>query len=57
MKNHYHTGVEPLLVASLALPLLWHGYRWLAASLARRNGVPGKIGESIGGFFTFGGLS
>ena len=57
MKRHYHTGVEPLVVMSIAIPLLWHGYRWAAAGLAKRSGLAGKIGESVGGFFTFGGLA
>jgi len=57
VKRHYHTGVEPLVVMSIAIPLLWHGYRWAAAGLAKRSGLAGKIGESVGGFFTFGGLA
>lgn len=57
MKRHWHTGVEVILVGAIGTAVVFHGFRFVAARLAPQPGLVGKIGEAMGGLFTFGGNS
>ncbi len=56
MKPHYHSGIETIVVAAIGTMIVFHGFRFVGARLAAQPGFVGKLGASIGGAFTFGGM-
>ena len=54
---HFHLGPEHLVLGSLAMALMFHLWRIVAALMAKGPGVVSTTGKSIGGFFTFSGAS
>ena len=56
-RPHYHTGVEMIVIGAIGTAVVFHGFRFVAARLVNQPGFVGRIGEALGGLFTFGGTS
>lgn len=58
MKQHWHTGIESIVVGAIGVMLVFHGFRFLGAYMhGSKNPMVSKAGAVLGGAFTFGGMS